>query len=515
MTPYEEQERPPRVGLGVLKRGVLAMVLVMAMSATALATTVILEVDDVKNTFLGPGRQQIDIPEITKAEAGGARTILLLGSDARYEDKKTGAKPRSDTMLLVRADPNKDAIAVMSIPRDLKAEIPGYGTDKINAAYEQGGPRLTVRTIKKLFEDATGENFPINNVINVNFGSFRRAVNYIGGVYVDIDRDYFNDNSGGGERYAAIDINPGYQKLKGQDALDYVRYRHTDNDFIRAARQQDFLRQARNMSGVRKLFSVGDRKRLARAFGRYFEVDKGFRSNKEIFSMLRLGLYLVQENPSVNEVRFRAFDAPNPQVDTRLYTTQASLKKTVGEFMNAKSSSKPTKTSKPTPADEEAARLRKKRNRNKPAQVPGLEEARAQGVDQAVLADPKLKFPFYFPRLRTTGAAYAGTEPRIYKIRDERGKPHEAYRLVVSKGQVGEYYGIQGMTWKAPPILDKPDEVRTVGWRKLRMYYDGRRLRLVAWKTRKAVYWVSNTLSQSLNTRQMLAIAGSLTRLKQ
>ena len=66
------------------------------------------------------------------------------------------------------------------------------------------------------------------------------------------------------------------------------------------------------------------------------------------------------------------------------------------------------------------------------------------------------------------------------------------------------------MTWKAPPILDKPDEVRTVDGRKLRIYYDGRRLRLVAWKTRKAVYWVSNTLSQSLNTRQMLAIAGSL-----
>ena len=143
-----------------------------------------------------------------------------------------------------------------------------------------------MRTIKKLFEDATGDDFPINNVISVEFGSFRRAVNYIGGVYVDIDRDYFNDNSGGGERYATIDINPGYQKLKGQDALDYVRYRHTDNDFIRAARQQDFLRQARNMSGVRKLFSVGDRKRLAKVFGRYFTVDKSFRSNKEIFSML-------------------------------------------------------------------------------------------------------------------------------------------------------------------------------------------------------------------------------------
>ena len=183
--------------------------------------------------------------------------------------------------------------------------------------------------------------------------------------------------------------------------------------------------------------------------------------------------------------------------------------------MNAKGSAKPTQTAKPTEADKESARIRKKRNRNKPSQVAGLEDARAQGVDQAVLADPKLDFPFYFPRYRTAGAAYAGTEPRTYTIRDERGKKHQAYRLVVAKGQIGEYYGVQGTTWKAPPILDKPDETRTVAGRKLRLYYDGRRLRIVAWKTRKAVYWISNTLSQSLNTKQMLAIASTLTRLKQ
>jgi LCP family protein required for cell wall assembly len=515
VTPYEEAERPPRLGLRVITKGLAAMFIVLAMSATALATTVILEVDDVKNAFLGPGRQQIDIPEISKASAGGARTILILGSDARYADKKAGLKPRSDTILLVRADPNRSAIAVMSIPRDLAVQIPGHGEDKINSAFEDGGPRLTVRTVKKLFGDATGKDFPINNVISVDFGSFKKAVDYIGGVYVDVDRDYFNDNSGGGEHYAAIDINPGYQKLNGKDALAYVRYRHTDNDFIRAARQQDFLRQARGQSGVKKLFSIGDRTKLAKAFNRYFTVDKSFRSTKEIFSMLRLALYLVQEHPSVNEIRFRAKESDNPVVDTRLFASQASLKHEVDQFMNAKSSSKPVQTSKPTPADQESARIRKKHNRNKPSQVPGLEEARSQGVDQAVLADPKLKFPFYFPTLRTNGAAYAGTEPRVYTIRDEQGKKHEAYRLVVSKGIAGEYYGVQGMTWKAPPILDNPDEIRTVGGRKLQLYYDGRRIRIVAWKTRRAVYWVSNTLSASLSKSQMLAIAQSLTRLKQ
>jgi LCP family protein required for cell wall assembly len=511
----QDEDKAPNVGASVVKRALLAMFLVVAMSGTALATTVVLEIDDVKNAFIGEGRVAVDIPEITKADAGGARTILLLGSDARYEDKKLGLKPRSDTMLLVRADPNRDAIAVMSIPRDLAVEIPGHGRDKINSAFENGGERLTVKTVKRLFEDATGDDFPINNVISVEFGSFRRAVDYIGGVYVDIDRDYFNDNSGGGERYAAIDVDAGYQKLEGQDALDYVRYRHTDNDFIRAARQQDFLRQARSQSGVKRLFQIGKRKKLAAAFGRYFTVDKSFRSNKEIFSMIRLALYLVQKSPSVNEVRFRASESDNPAVDTRLFASQADLKKTVGEFMHAKSSAKPTATSKPTPEDEEAQRIRKKRNRNKSATVRGLEEARAQGVDQAVLADPKLKFPFYFPTLRTSGAAYAGTEPRIYTIRDEKGKKHEAYRLVVSKGLAGEYYGIQGMTWKDPPILDNPDEIRETNGRRYELYYDGRRLRLVAWRTRRAVYWVSNTLSQSLNKQQMLAVADSLTRLKQ
>jgi len=182
--------------------------------------------------------------------------------------------------------------------------------------------------------------------------------------------------------------------------------------------------------------------------------------------------------------------------------------------MNAKSSAKPTQTSKPTPADQASARLRKKHNRNKPAQVPGLEEARSQGVDQAVLADPKLDFPFYFPTLQTTAATFQSEEPHTYKIKDERGKKHDAYRIVVKKSLgVGEYYGVQGMTWRSPPILDDPHEDVRVGKRKMMVYRDGKRIRLVAWRTPKAVYWVSNTLTRSLSNQQMLGIAGSLRKL--
>ena len=115
---------------------------------------------------------------------------MILGSDRRPKNNAEGASgARSDTIMLVRLDPDKEATAIMSLPRDLKVQIPGHGTDKINAAYELGGPALTLKTVKQL----TG--LPINHVVNVNFSGFWRAVNAIGCVYADVDRDYFNDSA--------------------------------------------------------------------------------------------------------------------------------------------------------------------------------------------------------------------------------------------------------------------------------------------------------------------------------
>jgi LCP family protein required for cell wall assembly len=508
------EEPPPHVGRKLLLRAGLATLLIMCVSATAVAWAVIREVERTVAPFLAPGRVLAAIPEIDKPE-GGARTFMILGTDKRLGVDRD-SPPRSDTILLVRADPDKDSIAVMSIPRDLKVEIPGHGEDKINAAYDYGGkngPRLVLRTVKKLFRDATGENFPITNVMVLDYGGFRRAVDYIDGVYVDVDRDYFNDNSSG-QNYATIDVDPGYQKLKGQDALDYVRYRHGDNDLVRAARQQDFMRQAQNAGGVRELLAVSKLRRLSTVFARYFQVDDTFRSNKEVFSMLRLVVYLAGQQPKINEVRFRVHDAENPQVDSNLYSKTGWLRQMHREFMSTEGSATPRKSStKPTRAQRELDKVRKKRKR-KAGPVPGLEETN-EGESMAVLTDPKLRFPFYYPTVRVTGSRYAGTEPRTYRIRDEKGKRHQAYRLVLQAPGIGEYYGVQGLTWKAPPILDKPDDTVKRRGRKFQLYYDGRRLRLVAWKTKRAVYWVSNTLTQSIGEDQLLEIAGSLSRLKQ
>jgi polyisoprenyl-teichoic acid--peptidoglycan teichoic acid transferase len=303
----------------------------------------------------------------------------------------------------------------------------------------------------------------------------------------------------------------------GKDALDYVRYRHGDNDLVRAARQQDFLRQAKDAAGVRRLLAGGldEKRHLIQVFSRYFRVDASLRSNKQVLSLLKLAIFLSAKNPKVNQVKFSAHDAPNPQLDSNLYVNKSDLRTAYRQFMSLEGSAAPRKGPVKPVLKQTPPRPSKRKDR-KASEVPGLEDDRREGEDLAVLADPKLKFPFYFPRLRLKGSTYSGPEqPRVYDLKDETGKKRQAYRLVLRAPGVGEYYGIQGMTWKAPPILDNPDRTIRRAGRTLRLYYDGKQLRLVAWKSRKAVYWISNTLTTDLSEAQMLAIASSLRRLKQ
>ncbi|MEA2316598.1 MAG: polyisoprenyl-teichoic acid--peptidoglycan teichoic acid transferase, partial [Solirubrobacteraceae bacterium] len=180
-------EPPPNVGAGLLKRGALCGLLIVLLAAGSVSAAGLLQADTIINTIEKEGRAPINIPEIDRAQAGEPQTLMILGSDQRFGDKKLGIKPRSDTIILVRLDPDKEATAVMSVPRDLKVDIPGHARDRVNAAYELGGPRLTVKTVKRLFEKP-GKPFKINHIVNVDFGGFRKVVNYIGGVYVDIDR---------------------------------------------------------------------------------------------------------------------------------------------------------------------------------------------------------------------------------------------------------------------------------------------------------------------------------------
>jgi LCP family protein required for cell wall assembly len=492
-----EPDAPPRLSWDMWKRFAIGGILVIMLSATAVASGVLLQVHETIAVFQ---RNSTPIPgidnELDKVDPGSPQTILVLGSDRRFGDKKAGLPARSDTIIVVRLDPDKKATAVMSIPRDLKVEIPGYGTNKINTAYALGGPKLTVKTVKNLL------NIPISHVVNVNFGGFQRAVNRLGCVYVDIDRRYFNDHGGPGG-YATIDIKPGYQKLCGSDSLDYVRYRHTDDDFVRAARQQDFLRQAKDQVGLGKVF--GDRNELLKIFGRYTQTDIARNNDAAILRLIKLA-YESSKNP-IHEVKFRAGQETPEYVEI----STDNLLKTVDEFIDVGIGS----------AAKAAAAEQQKRKKPKPIKArkrlaPGLVLRKEAGEDHVLtIASRQRSLPVYFPKAIAARGGYVKDSPRLYDIYDRSRHRYRAYRLVLAEGDNGQYYGVQGMTWKAPPILDNPtDEVR-MRKRTYRRYFDGRRIRLIAWETPKAVYWVSNTLSHSLTNAQMMDIARSLQRVGQ
>ena len=167
----------------------------------------------------------VDVPE-----SPSAMNLLVLGSDRREGEEEEPS--RSDTIILVHVDPDQDYLSLLSLPRDLRVDVPGHGLNKINYAYAVGGAALAIKTVEQL----TGVD--IDHYLEVDFKAFRDITDSLGGVYVDVDRRYYNDNPA----YELIKLAPGYQRLNGDDALDYVRFRRDLNlDFGRMERQQTFL----------------------------------------------------------------------------------------------------------------------------------------------------------------------------------------------------------------------------------------------------------------------------------
>lgn len=162
------------------------------------------------------------------AAYGEPVNLLILGSDKRYQEK--GDTGRSDTLMILRIDFNKKKVYLVSIPRDSRVRIPNYGLNKINAAYAYGGPRLSIRTVEE-FTD-----LKINHYVQIDFRGFKKMVDALGGIDVDV-KETINNRS----RQYRMYIPKGSQRMDGELALNYVRYRHGDSDFKRAERQQNFL----------------------------------------------------------------------------------------------------------------------------------------------------------------------------------------------------------------------------------------------------------------------------------
>jgi LCP family protein required for cell wall assembly len=507
----------------------LATFIIVAVTAAATSSAVLLYINSIAEAIGTKENKELssEVKQVVQHVHGGdPRTILILGSDIRPDMGEEFG--RSDTTILLRLDADKNLISVMSIPRDLKVETPIFGPEKFNGAYAAGGPKLTVQVVKEL----TG--LPINNVVNIDFLGFIRAVDAIGCVYTDVDRRYFHSNLGvpEEEQYAEINIQPGYQKLCGKKALQYVRYRHTDTDIVRSARQQSFLSQARHQ--ISPLDLITDNNNLIDILTEYTTAN--IEEGTELIELLDL-LYELR-GAEIQQVHFPAELGPS-----FVYANEDEIHHAAKEFLGeagyqtqkAEIEEEEEKAKRKKRRQEERQKKKgkgqekgkKKQHKKKPKKhvPPGGDElvpATELGEQEAEIVARKVGggFPVFYPTRLPSGATFQESnpyehivDPRVYHLKDKDKERHAAYRMVgvfVPIYEEPNYFGVQGIRgWEDPPILDDPTEEKTVNGREYSIYTDSGKIKLVAWHRGENTYWISNTLQQSLTNEQMMGIAES------
>lgn len=178
------------------------------------------------------------LSEEGRPEQTGGLTFLVIGSDNRdemsgeaQEDLSVGSTPgqRSDSMMLVRLNHDRDQLTVVGIPRDLWVDIPGQGPDKINAAYAHGGPQLAVRTVESVTD------VRVDHYVEVDFNGFVDVVDALGGIEVCLPEAIHDPK-------AQLDMEAGTHQVDGAEALAFSRTRATSRgDLDRIERQQQVL----------------------------------------------------------------------------------------------------------------------------------------------------------------------------------------------------------------------------------------------------------------------------------
>jgi polyisoprenyl-teichoic acid--peptidoglycan teichoic acid transferase len=405
----------------------------------------------------------------------------------------------------VRMDPAQNQTSILSIPRDLLVRFHYKGqpyTDKFNSTYSLGGDDL----VEKVAE-ATLPGITINHVIDFNFASFIQLIDAIGCVYIDVDHRYLNP---GDPTYLPINIQPGYQRLCSYKALSYVRYRHTDSDFVRVARQQDFIRQAKEQLGLWGFLTKYSS--LAKAFGRAVWTD--IRGAHEVANLLELAFFSLSK--PVRQVTFNYNDSAYP-INTSagpaeaVTSTPELIRQSIDNFLYEHPKPLIATGTAATSHTTTHASHTSHHHRKRPVTVGvGTNDlyALSPGVSaQALALSVDVDFPVYLPSVQTGPAIASDFHP--YKVGDEQHHLHYGYRVDWSTGSEGEYYGIEGINWANPPLFANPNATETIDGRTYLFVDDGSAFRYIGWRERGVLYWISNTLNKDLSNAQMLALAES------
>lgn len=238
-------------------------------------------------TLPTPVAIDIEQPEAKVWDGASRVTILVMGLDYRDWKKKEGP-PRTDSMILLTVDPVTKTAGMLSIPRDLWVEVPGFGHYKINTAYflgeanklPGGGPGLAVKTVERFL------GVPINYYAQIDFSAFVKFIDELDGITVyvpdQIEIDPIGQNN-------TIKLGPGLETMDGKLALAYARARYTANDDIdRSNRQQEVILAVR-----RRLEKLGARL-LPKAPMIYKDLASGIDTNMTFDDAVQLGLLALQ-----------------------------------------------------------------------------------------------------------------------------------------------------------------------------------------------------------------------------
>lgn len=190
--------------------------------------------------------------------------ILLIGTD-HSENGQAGrsSDQHSDSLMLLHTDPGKHRIVYLSLPRDLRADIPGYGSSKINAAMQLGGAKLAVKTV----DGFTG--LGVNHVVVVDFGSFVKLIDAVGGIDINVPQEILSNRfdcpyptAARCQQWEGWRFRKGTQHMDGHRALIYSRIREnrlnpSDSDISRGVRQQQVMQATLSkLAGVGTFFRL-------------------------------------------------------------------------------------------------------------------------------------------------------------------------------------------------------------------------------------------------------------------
>jgi LCP family protein required for cell wall assembly len=634
MVRYRQPEPPRRSVIGLILRGfawvVLAILVVGAGAAGGAYLYLHGTLKDV-SAHTGDLRKTETNGDLHKIPSPSDPAIALVaGYDVRGapKGKNPYAGSNSDTLMLLRANPQNHTLSLLSFPRDLYINIYCHGDtvdtkDRINAAWGlcPNGPAATLDTIHQL----TG--LKINYFITLDFHAFTQIVYHLHGVYLNVDRRYYIPPHSG---TSAINLQPGYQKLNGQQALSYVRYRHTDSDIYRTGRQQLFLDalKSRLESGLSILSApklIGDLKNNV-------EVAKGGGGSvtpEELESYLGLvyGLpagHLFRNSIPLNDFTYlttpagadvetapqsaidgavhsflhpdvRDAQAVNVQLGGRPKTPKKKSKahqlpksqvsvlvlngsNVAGEAANTTYLlSQSGYTTKQLPAGDEANAPKVKSGTtiyydpNQPDAQDAAEQLQplfgphtnvvqmttaiqgfaseagnpltvvavgtsfpgrlvvhhppkvkpsppAQLSNGAAMTAPKLRqvydqvhFPLMVPHKVAEGATLSDSEG-VRAFKPLKNQHEVAMSFVMPNGL--EYWDIEESTWNSAPILQNPSFTLIHKGQKYLVYTTGGQVQMVALRTPRATYWVTNSILNELSNKTMIAIAESLRPLR-